>query len=39
MRLFMNQFVSLLLSGIVVILIPVVAFGIGLTVWLRRRHL
>jgi ABC-2 type transport system permease protein len=39
MRLFMNQFVSLLLSGIVVILIPVVAFGLGLTVWLRRRHL
>lgn len=39
MRLFMNQFVSLLLSGIVVILIPLVAFGIGLTVWLRRRHL
>jgi ABC-2 type transport system permease protein len=39
MRLFMNQFVSLLLSGVVVILIPLVAFGIGLTVWLRRRHL
>jgi ABC-2 type transport system permease protein len=35
----MNQFISLLFSGIVVILIPVIAFGIGLTVWLRRRHL
>jgi ABC-type uncharacterized transport system involved in gliding motility auxiliary subunit len=36
---FMNQQVALLLSALVVILIPLIAFGIGVTVWLRRRHL
>jgi ABC-2 type transport system permease protein len=39
MRLFMTDLVAQLLSGVVVILIPLVAFGVGLTVWLRRRHL
>lgn len=30
---------SFVLSGIVVIIIPVIIFVLGLTVWLRRRHL
>ena len=39
LRLHLTAFQSLLFSGIVVILIPLIVFGIGLTVWLRRRHL
>lgn len=39
MRLFMSQQVALILSAIVAILIPLIAFGVGITVWLRRRHL
>ena len=38
-RLDLTAFQSLLFSGIVVILVPLIVFGIGLTVWLRRRHL
>ncbi len=39
MRLDINAFQTLLLSGFVVIIIPLVVFGTGLMVWLRRRHL
>ncbi len=39
MRLNINFFQSLLLSGIVVILIPLGILCAGLVVWLRRRHL
>jgi ABC-2 type transport system permease protein len=39
LRLRLTGFTSLLLSGIVVLLIPLSIFGVGLGVWLRRRHL
>jgi ABC-2 type transport system permease protein len=38
-RLRINEFQSLLFSGIVVILMPLLVFGWGLVTWLRRRHL
>lgn len=39
MRLNINGFQTLLLSGFVVIVIPLSVLGIGLMVWLKRRHL
>ncbi len=39
MRLNINAFQSLLLSGLVVVIIPLGILGLGLVVWLRRRHL
>lgn len=39
MRLNINAFQSLLLSGLVVVVIPLGVLGLGLMVWLRRRHL
>ena len=38
-RLNISGLQSLILSGIVVIVIPVIIFVLGLSVWLRRRHL
>lgn len=38
-RLRFTEFQSLLFSGIVVILMPLIVFGLGLVTWLRRRHL
>ncbi len=39
MRLNINGFQTLLLSGFVVIIIPLSILGFGLMVWLKRRHL
>lgn len=39
MRLNINAFQSLFLSGLVVVVIPLGVLGLGLMVWLRRRHL
>lgn len=39
MRLNINGFQTLLLSGFVVIIIPLSILGLGLMVWLKRRHL
>lgn len=38
-RLRFTEFQSLLFSGIIVILMPLLVFGLGLATWLRRRHL
>jgi ABC-2 type transport system permease protein len=37
-NLIMNDLQKLLLSGLVVLLIPTIIMGIGITIWLRRRH-
>jgi ABC-2 type transport system permease protein len=39
MRLSINQLQALILSGVVVILLPLLILGAGLAVWMRRRHL
>lgn len=39
MRLNINAFQTLLLSGFVIVVIPLGILGVGLMVWLRRRHL
>ena len=38
-RLSLNTFQSLLFSGIVVILMPLLVLGAGFVIWMRRRHL
>jgi ABC-type uncharacterized transport system involved in gliding motility auxiliary subunit len=37
-NLMINEFQRLALSGVVVIVIPVVVLVLGVTVWIRRRH-
>ncbi len=34
-----NELQSLALSGVVVILMPLIVLGLGFTIWMRRRHL
>ena len=39
MRLGISSLQALLLSGLVVIIMPLLVLGMGFTVWVRRRHL